>query len=227
MQQLAKDETRSAERVIALNLRHDKEAKRLAKKYDIEWEDDSYYEFGEYNFTHLVHWVPINLLGSRVMIHSRMGTMHTIGKRRCGLFNSTQSTTQSIPTMISASISRSRHTVKPKPPSGGLRVGGSQRTDEASQLENVMRKNDIGFDEFNAAWNDGLDGYVITFNDGRVAQTQINIETNKLHADYGREYLERYTEYDDELTDDQSDLVDSFVKLINEGEAVSYWGVRK
>jgi hypothetical protein len=121
--------------------------------------------------------------------------------------------------MISASISRSRHTVKPKPPSGGLRVGGSQRTDEASQLENVMRKRDIGFDEFNASWNDGLDGYVITFNDGRVAQTQINIETNKLHADYGREYLERYTEYDDELSDDQSDLVDSFVKLINKGEA--------
>jgi hypothetical protein len=29
-------------------------AKRLAKKYDIEWEDDSYREFGEYNFT---HWV--------------------------------------------------------------------------------------------------------------------------------------------------------------------------
>jgi hypothetical protein len=94
-------------------------------------------------------------------------------------------------------------------------------------MENVMKKRDIGFDEFNASWNDGLDGYVITFNDGRVAQTQINIETNKLHADYGREYLERYTEYDDELTDDQSDLVDSFVKLINEGEAVSYWGVRK
>jgi hypothetical protein len=33
------------------------------------------------------------------------------------------------------------------------------------------------------------------------------------------EYLERYTEYDDELSDDQSDLVDSFVKLINRGEA--------
>jgi hypothetical protein len=82
-----------------------------------------------------------------------------------------------------------------------------------------MRKNDIGFDEFNAAWSDELDGYVITFNDGRVAQTQINIETNKLHADYGREYLERYTDYDDELSDDQSGLVDSFIKRINRGEA--------
>ena len=81
-----------------------------------------------------------------------------------------------------------------------------------------MRKNDIGFDEFNAAWSDELDGYVITFNDGRVAQTQINIETNKLHADYGREYLERYTDYDDELTDDQQELVDYFISTMNELE---------
>jgi hypothetical protein len=120
--------------------------------------------------------------------------------------------------MSTASISRSRHTVKPKPPSGGLRVGGSQRTDEASHLENVMRKSDTRFNEFNAAWNDGLDGYVLTFNDGRVAHTQLTVETDRLHADYGREYLERHTDYDDELTDDQSDLVDSFVKLINKGK---------
>ena len=82
-----------------------------------------------------------------------------------------------------------------------------------------MKKSDTRFNEFNAAWNDGLDGYVLTFNDGRVAQTQINIETNKLHADYGREYLERYTEYDDELTDEQNDLVESFIKIINKGDA--------
>lgn len=82
-----------------------------------------------------------------------------------------------------------------------------------------MRKEDMGFDEFQAEWSNDLGGYIITFNDGRVAQTQINIETDRLHADYGREYLERYTDYDDELTDDQSDLVDSFVKLINKGEA--------
>ena len=82
-----------------------------------------------------------------------------------------------------------------------------------------MRKSDLGFDEFKAEWNDGLDGYVITFNDGRVAHAQVTVELDRLHADYGREYLERYTEYDDELTDDQSDLVDSFIKLINRGEA--------
>ena len=86
-------------------------------------------------------------------------------------------------------------------------------------MENVMRKSDIGFDEFNASWSDGLDGYVITFNDGRVAHAQVTVETDRLHADYGREYLERYTDHDDELSDDQSDLVDSFIKLINRGEA--------
>jgi hypothetical protein len=77
----------------------------------------------------------------------------------------------------------------------------------------------IGFDEFNAAWSDGLNGYVITFNDGRVAHAQVTVETDRLHADYGREYLERYTDYDDELSDDQSGLVDSFIKRINRGEA--------
>jgi septal ring factor EnvC (AmiA/AmiB activator) len=56
-------------------------AKRLAKKYDIEWDDDSYRECGEYNLT---HYFPINLFGSRVMIHSRMGTTQITGMRRCG-----------------------------------------------------------------------------------------------------------------------------------------------
>jgi hypothetical protein len=45
------------------------------------------------------------------------------------------------------------------------------------------------------------------------------VETDRLHADYGREYLERYTEYDDELTDEQNDLVESFIKIINKGTA--------
>ena len=82
-----------------------------------------------------------------------------------------------------------------------------------------MRKSDIGFDEFNAAWSDGLDGYILTFNDGRVAHAQLTVETDRLHADCGREYLERYTEYDDELTDEQNDLVESFIKIINRGDA--------
>lgn len=81
-----------------------------------------------------------------------------------------------------------------------------------------MRKSDIGFDEFNAAWSDGLDGYILTFNDGRVAHAQLTVETDRLHADCGREYLERYTDYDDELTDEQNDLVESFIKIINKGD---------
>ena len=75
-----------------------------------------------------------------------------------------------------------------------------------------------GFD-MDVAWSDELDGYVITFNEGRVAHAQVTVETDRLHADYGREYLERYTEYDDELTDEQNDLVESFIKIINKGTA--------
>jgi hypothetical protein len=46
-------ERRQAERRarIALNATR-KEALRLAKKYDIEWADDSYYEGDEYNHVH-------------------------------------------------------------------------------------------------------------------------------------------------------------------------------
>jgi hypothetical protein len=82
-----------------------------------------------------------------------------------------------------------------------------------------MRKSDIGFDQFKAEWNDGLDGYVITFNDGRVAQTQTIVEckqaTRRLRS---MRYLERYTDYDDELTDDQQELVDYFISTMNELE---------
>jgi hypothetical protein len=64
-----------------------------------------------------------NLFGS-MMTRSRMVTTQTIGMRRCGSLSSMRSITPSTPIMRTASISRSRHTVKPKPPSGGLRVTG-------------------------------------------------------------------------------------------------------
>lgn len=84
-----------------------------------------------------------------------------------------------------------------------------------------MKKSDMGFDEFKSEWSDGLDGYVITFNDGRVAHAQVTVETDRLHADYGRECLERYTEYDDELTNDQHQSVDSFILAMNKEEQVA------
>lgn len=70
-------------------------------------------------------------------------------------------------------------------------------------------------DKFEAKWNDDLCGYVIIFNDGKCAQTQVYKQENRLHADYRDEYLERYTEYDDELNEEQENLIDDFVSQIN------------
>jgi hypothetical protein len=66
---------------------------------------------------------------------------------------------------------------------------------------------------FEASWNSDLRGYVLVFADGKSAKTYI--ETNKLHADFGGEYLERYTEFDNELSEEQHALVDDFVAQIN------------
>lgn len=70
-------------------------------------------------------------------------------------------------------------------------------------------------DQFDAEWNEDLVGYVLTFADGKVAQTQTNIVNDKLNGSYGEEYLERYTEYDDELSEEQDLLIEDFVTQIN------------
>lgn len=56
-------------------------------------------------------------------------------------------------------------------------------------------------------FNDDLNGYVITFDNGSIAQTQ--------YTDTNKDCLERYTEYDSQLTDPQSGFVDSFVERVN------------
>jgi len=74
-------------------------------------------------------------------------------------------------------------------------------------MEQVIKDKD-----FTATFNEDLDGYVVEFTSGHIAQTQITIEENRLHADYGKRFLERYTEYDDELTDEENVLMDKFVE---------------
>lgn len=66
-------------------------------------------------------------------------------------------------------------------------------------------------------FNEDLNGYILTFENGAVAQTQYDIETNRLHADFGQKYLVRYTEYDSELSIEQDQFVDNFVKHTNRG----------
>ena len=68
---------------------------------------------------------------------------------------------------------------------------------------------------YKAEWNQDLEGYVITFNDGKCAYTQVYTESNRLHADHGETYIESYPEYDDNLSEDQKSLVDDFIENIN------------
>lgn len=69
---------------------------------------------------------------------------------------------------------------------------------------------------FDANWSDDLGGYEVIFNDGSAAYTQTYKEDNKLHADYGETYIERYSEHDSELSEYQDDVVDKFVSDMNE-----------
>lgn len=70
-------------------------------------------------------------------------------------------------------------------------------------------------DDFVAEWNEDLSGYVVTFADCKVAHTQTYIESQRRHADFKDEYIQRYTEYDDELSKKQVDLLDDFIKQVN------------
>ena len=59
-------------------------------------------------------------------------------------------------------------------------------------------------------YNSDLEGFVVKFKSGCLAQTQFTTETNRLHADFGEKRLERYDEYDQgDLTEnEESELYD-------------------
>ena len=70
---------------------------------------------------------------------------------------------------------------------------------------------DFDFSEFSfqsscyqAEWNSDLPGYVVVFADGA-----------HILAGFGEAYIERYTECDDDLSDEQKDRLDEFVSSIN------------
>lgn len=72
-------------------------------------------------------------------------------------------------------------------------------------------KTTINGNGFTAEFNEDLDGYILTFSSGNLAQTQFDIETNRLHADFGEKFLRRYTDYDSDLTEDENALVEAFI----------------
>lgn len=69
--------------------------------------------------------------------------------------------------------------------------------------------------DYLAEWNSDLIGYVVTFNDGKSAQAQVFTQLDKLHADYDEKFLERYTDYDDDLSDHQESLINNFIEQLN------------
>lgn len=60
-------------------------------------------------------------------------------------------------------------------------------------------------------FNTDLVGFILTLESGRKAHAQFEIETSPLSADCGDIFLARYTEHDDELTDDESYEIDNWV----------------
>jgi hypothetical protein len=77
-------------------------------------------------------------------------------------------------------------------------------------------KREIITKDYKAEYNDDLEGYVIHFlQTDHFAQTQFEEETNKLHADYGKKYLVRYKDYDDNLSSEEEKQVEDFVTDIN------------
>jgi len=69
---------------------------------------------------------------------------------------------------------------------------------------------------FTAEFNSELDGYIVFFKKTKhIAQTQFYIEGNALHGGYGEKYLERYIEYDSELTEDEIKSIDIFIGKMN------------
>jgi signal recognition particle subunit SEC65 len=78
-------------------------------------------------------------------------------------------------------------------------------------LKNLELKIEEEEKAFISVYNEDLDGYVITFKNGKVAHTQFEIEDNKLSADFGEKMIKRYDEYDDDLTEEEHQMVDDFV----------------
>jgi hypothetical protein len=129
-------ERRKAERRARIELNATrKEALRLAKKYDIEWVDDSYYEDGGEYWQKIVG-VPTRRLKNLVHYFPQPAWLEGDDPLKDGHYANNWDETlwlvefyarSTIPEhpdyWNSASIWRSRHTVKPKPPSGGLRGG--------------------------------------------------------------------------------------------------------
>jgi len=69
--------------------------------------------------------------------------------------------------------------------------------------------------KYRAEFNNSLNGYIVTFESGRYAYTQLEPETNRLHANYGELFLRRYPDYDDDLTPKEEAALKAFMQERN------------
>lgn len=61
-------------------------------------------------------------------------------------------------------------------------------------------------------FNSDLVGFVLTMDSGRVANVQFEVEINRLDGNCGEPYLQRYTEYDDDLTEAEDALASDWTE---------------
>jgi hypothetical protein len=94
---------------------------------------------------------------------------------------------------------------------------------EASQLlkvgdeQPVFRFHELKFEteEFTASWDDYANGYEIVFKDGHSAITQCYRNENKLHAEYGCDFIEVNGYAENTLNIDQEAILDDLMENIN------------
>lgn len=72
---------------------------------------------------------------------------------------------------------------------------------------------------YDAEYDEDLDGFVVTFSDGKQGYTQFRVEDNRLHGGYGEKYLEPYPEYDDDLSQVQEAAISELCEAVDAASA--------
>lgn len=72
-------------------------------------------------------------------------------------------------------------------------------------------------------YNDNLEGFIATLENGKIVQIQYELETNKLHADYHTFYpvIDKENDYGFNLSDDEEE---AFIKWMKEDKLIKNAG---
>jgi hypothetical protein len=63
-------------------------------------------------------------------------------------------------------------------------------------------------------WDDNLVGFVITLIDNRIIQIQYELQTNRLHGDFGTHFahIDKVNDYGLDLSDDEEEFIKDYIK---------------